>query len=85
MIREVIVPPTLRKKIKKLPEEIRKKFYWSAGMLLENESHPSLRHKKIQGVEGYWEFSLTMNYRCVYYREANNAVLLEIGKHEDVF
>ncbi len=54
-------------------------------MLLKHESHPSLRHKKIEGTEVYWEFSITMNYRGVYRRDEGKAFLVEVGKHEDVF
>lgn len=85
MIREVIIPQSLRKKIKKLPIQIRKKLYWCIDVLIEDEKHPSLRHKKIEGAVSHWEFSITMNYRGVYRREADKAFLLEIGKHEDVF
>jgi mRNA-degrading endonuclease YafQ of YafQ-DinJ toxin-antitoxin module len=85
MIEEIVIPYSLKKRIKKLPLEIRKKFYWSLNMLLNNETHPSLRNKKIEGTLNYWEFSITMNYRCIYRREKNKALILEIGKHEDVF
>ncbi len=52
---------------------------------MKNEKHPSLRHKKIQGTESYWELSLTMNYRVVYRRESGKAFLVGAGEHEDIF
>jgi len=85
MIKNIIVPTPLKKRLKKLPKEIREKFYWCVNMLLKNEIHPSLRNKKIKGTQNYWEFSITMNYRCVYRKEKDTIYLLAIGKHEDVF
>jgi len=54
-------------------------------MLLKDENHPSLRNKKIKGTQNYWEFSISMNYRCIYRKEKDTIYLLAIGKHEDVF
>jgi len=85
MIREIVIPLSVEKKIKKLPHEIRKKLYWCIDMLMKNEKHPSLRNKKIQGTELYWEFSVTMNYRAVYRRESEKGFLVGIGTHEDIF
>lgn len=85
MIKELVIPLSLRKRIKRLPYEVRKKFYWCIDTLIKDERHPSLRHKKIQGAGDYWEFSITMNYRVVYRKESDKAYILEIGKHEDVF
>lgn len=85
MIREIIIPFSLRKRIKKLPREIKNKLYWCIDILIKNENHPSLRHRKIEGTDIYWEFSITMNYRGVYRKEADKAFLVEVGKHEDIF
>ena len=81
----MIIPPSVEKSIKKFPAEVRKKLYWCIDMLIQNVSHPSLRHKKIAGTESYWEFSITMNYRAVYRKEEETAYLIAIGKHEDIF
>lgn len=85
MIKEIIIPYSLDKTIKKLPRQIRKKLYWCIDMLIKDESYPSLRHKKIQGTEEYWEFTVSMNYRGVYRKDGERALLVEVGKHEDVF
>ncbi|MEA3369449.1 MAG: type II toxin-antitoxin system mRNA interferase toxin, RelE/StbE family [Candidatus Ratteibacteria bacterium] len=88
MIKRIVIAEPLKKKLKRkkgVSKQIREKFYWCMDMLLENKNHPSLRNKKIEGVQDYWEFSVTMNYRCVYRREKDTAYLLELGKHEDVF
>lgn len=88
MIKEIVIAEPLLKKLKNkktFPGEIREKFTWCVDMLLQNEHHPSLRHKKIIGTENYWEFSITMNYRCVYRKENEIAYLLEMDKHDDIF
>ena len=85
MIKETIIPYSLKKRIKKLPSNIGNKFYWCLDMLLKNENYPSLRNKEVEGVSNYGEFSITLNYRCVYRKEENRVFLLEIGKHENVF
>ena len=85
MIRDIVIPKPIRKVLKKLPQEIKNKFYWSLEMLLKNERYPSLRHKKIEGTNTYWEFSITMNYRAVYRREGDKGFIVAIGKHEDIF
>jgi len=85
MIKEVVIPPFIRKKIRKFPQNIRKKFCDAIEMLMKNERYPSLRHKKIAGAEDFWEFSITMNYRGLYKRNGSKALLVRVGKHEDVF
>ncbi|MFH1540765.1 MAG: type II toxin-antitoxin system RelE/ParE family toxin [Elusimicrobiota bacterium] len=85
MIRQIIISPSVRKTIKKLPSEIRKKLYWCIDILIKNKTYPSLRHKKIAGTDIYWEFSITMNYRVVYRRESDMAFIVAVGKHEDIF
>lgn len=85
MIKEVIIPVSVSKTIRKFPKEIREKLYWSIDKLLEDPSYPSLRHKKISGTEFYWEFSITMNYRGVYRQEKDKGFLIAVGKHEDIF
>jgi len=85
VIKEIVIPNRLSKRIGKLPEPVREKLYWAIDMLIENERYPSLRHRKIEGTNTYWEFSITMNYRGVYRREANKGFLVEVGAHNHIF
>lgn len=88
MIRAVHIPEHLKKKLKsgkKYPRQVKEKFYWCVDMLFKNPHHPSLRHKPVRGTNNYWEFSITMNYRGVYRKENDEAFILAIAKHEDVF
>ncbi len=85
MIQEIVIPYSLQKTIKRLPYSIRKKLYWCIDMLMKDERHLSLRQKKLEGADGYWEFSITMNFRGVYRREGDKAFLIALEKLEDVF
>ena len=90
MIRKIHIPDSLKKKLrekkkKKLPRQVIDKFYWCLDQLLKNPKYPSLRHKPVQGTEDMWEFSITMNYRCIYRKRADEAFILLIAKYEDVF
>ena len=88
MIRKIHLPDSLKKKLKKkkgLSKEIKDKFYRCLDTLIKNPYHPALRHKPIKGTTDKWEFSITMNYRCVYRKEKDEAFILTIAKHEDTF
>jgi hypothetical protein len=46
--------------------------------------YPSLRVHKLRGVEGLWEFSVTMNYRVLFEIDGDYYVLLAVGPHQIV-
>jgi hypothetical protein len=54
-------------------------------MLIKNPQYPSLRNKTIKGTINTWEFSINKNYRCIHRKEKEEAYILAIIKHEDVF
>ena len=85
MIKEIVIPTWLQKKIHKLPLKVREKLYWAIDMLIKNERYPSLRHKKIEGTDIYWEFSITKNYRGAYRQEADKGFLVEVDTHNHIF
>lgn len=84
-IDRLVIPKPVEKKLRKLPQQIRKKFWDGLERLLENPAYPSLRNKPIRGSKHDWEFSITMNYRATYRIEGNALILTNVGKHEDVF
>jgi Plasmid stabilisation system protein. len=55
-----------KKDYQKLPPEIQERLAQKLRLLVQNPRHPSLRVHKIRGVEGLWEFSVTMNYRVIF-------------------
>jgi len=66
----------------RLPQDIRATTYEKLTILLENPSHPSLRVKKIKGVQGVWEMSITMTYRITFEVMEDTIYLRRIGTHD---
>ena len=85
MINEIVIPKSLQKKICKLPKQVREKLYRAIDMLIKDERYLSLRHRKIEGTDIYWEFSITMNYRGVYRQEGSKGFLVEVNTHNNIF
>ena len=68
----------------KLPLGIQQRVDQKLRFLLRDPRHPSLRVHKVRGVEGLWEFSVTMNYRAIFEIEGEYYVLLGVGPHRIV-
>lgn len=73
-----------KKDYKKLPTHIQQRVDQKLKFMLQDLRHPSLRVHKIQGVEGLWEFSVTMKYRVLFEIEGEFYVLLGVGPHKIV-
>jgi len=72
------------KDYKKLPLDIQQRLDRKLEFLLNDPSYPSLRVHKLRGVEGLWEFSVTMNYRVIFEVEDEYYLLLGAGPHDIV-
>lgn len=73
-----------KKDYQKLPPEIQRRVDQKLRLLVQDFRHPSLRVHKLRGVEGLWEFSVTMNYRVIFEIEGECLVLLAVGPHQIV-
>lgn len=52
----------------------------------KDDNHPSLRkHKLGGGLDGYWSISVNMKVRIVYFIENEEAWLVNIGTHDEVY
>lgn len=72
-----------KKHYKKLSDAEKKQTKKKLGFFIENPLHPSLRAKKIQGVEDIWESSVNMDIRIIWFYENNELILLlDIGHHD---
>ena len=71
-----------KKQYKSLPLEIRQAFNEKLPLFLIDMLHPSLRVKKIQGVENRWEGSVTMKYRFTFHFDDDTVVFRTIGTHD---
>lgn len=72
-----------KKQYKKLPKDIQNAFKEKLNLFLSDSLHPSLRIKKIQGVQNRWEGSVTMKYRFTFhYDDEKTVVFRTIGTHD---
>ena len=71
-----------KKQYRSLPKEIRDAFNEKLSLFLSDMLHPSLRVKKIQGVQNRWEGSITMKYRFTFHFEEDTVVFRTIGTHD---
>ncbi|MBW2208065.1 MAG: hypothetical protein JRG79_14235 [Deltaproteobacteria bacterium] len=71
-----------RKQYRALPREIRQAFKEKLELFLNDMRHPSLRVKKIQGIQNRWEGSITMKYRFTFHIDEDVVVLRTIGTHD---
>lgn len=72
-----------KKHYKKLSDIEKKQTKKKLKIFIENPTHPSLRTKKIQGVDDLWETSVNMDIRIIWFYENNELIfLLDIGHHD---
>ncbi|HKM42389.1 MAG TPA: cytotoxin [Limnochordia bacterium] len=72
-----------KKHYKKLHPNEKKQIRRKVGLLSEDPMHPSLRAKRIQGVDDLFECSVNMGIRIIWYYEGNQTIaLLDVGQHD---
>jgi mRNA-degrading endonuclease RelE of RelBE toxin-antitoxin system len=71
-----------KKQYKSLPHEIRQALNEKLTLFITDMLHPSLRIKKIQGVQNRWEGSITMKYRFTFHFDEDTVVFRTIGTHD---
>ena len=68
----------------RLPPDIRKKVKKALGLLAENPRHPSLRSKRLEGVENIYSARVDQNYRLTYERLPGDVLRLRaVGRHDE--
>lgn len=71
-----------QKQLKKLSCDEQKMVFKKVQLMSQNPFHPSLRTKKVQGIEGLFECSVNMDIRILWkYEDGNIILLLDIGHH----
>ena len=71
-----------KKQCRSLPQEVRQAFQEKLALFLADMLHPSLRVKKIKGVQNRWEGSVTMKYRFTFHYDEETVVFRTIGTHD---
>ena len=71
------------KHYKKMTPVEKKQIKSKVGILAENSLHPSLRTKRIQGMDKLFECSVNMDIRIIWYYEGDELImLLDVGHHD---
>ena len=65
-----------------LPQQLRQRVDKALGLLLENQRHPSLQVKKMEGYDNRWEGRVTLHYRLTFSMDGDTYVLLRVGTHD---
>ena len=77
------------KQFKQLDLKTLKQAQKSIELFVSDPSHPSLRYKKIQGTDSFYEISVNMSVRIIIEvtSEADDQIntLYVIGTHDEVF
>ncbi|ACM61615.1 hypothetical protein B0S90_0029 [Caldicellulosiruptor bescii] len=71
-----------KEKVNKLPPDAKKILKKKLELLLQNQYHPSLRTKKIQGTKDIFETSITMGIRLTWQYKEDGIILRNIGEHD---
>lgn len=77
------------KQFKQLDQKISKQAKKAIELFISDPTHPSLRYKKIQGTDNFYEISVNMSVRIIIEvtSDANDQIntLYIIGTHDDIF
>ncbi len=77
------------KQFKSLDQKTIKQATKTIDLFIKDPTHPSLRLKKVQGTENFFEVSVNMSIRIIIHISSDGNDQLNtfyiIGKHEDVF
>jgi len=73
---------TFDKSFSALPAKIQKRALDKLGLYENDQRHPSLRVKKLEGTPGIWEMSVSKDCRITFQREGNVVLLRNIGYHD---
>ena len=72
-----------QKHYNKLSADEKTQFRKKLDVFTDNPLHPSLRTKRIKGTDGFFEFSVNMDIRVIWFYEGDSLVaLVDIGHHD---
>ena len=79
----IIITHRFKQAYQKLPPQIQKKVKKALRFLDENLHHPSLRVRKIQGVENIYEGRIDRKYRFSFQMESDDVILRNVDNHDE--
>ncbi len=74
--------PFFARDFQNLPGDVQARAERAIRLLTENPQYPSLRSKKMRGVQSIWEASVALSYRMTDEVSGETLVLRRIGTHD---
>lgn len=74
--------PLFKRQYKRLPTNTQKKFTKQLKNLVKNYRYPSLRTRKMVGVD-WFEARIDIHYRFTFKIEKDSIILMTIGPHDE--
>lgn len=74
-----------KKSFKRLNKQEQMQFQNKMELFINNVLHPSLRTKKIKGIDNFYESSINMDIRIIWYFENEELIILVNIGHHDIF
>lgn len=73
------------KRLKSLTSQEQRMVFSKLKLLAQNPFYPSLRTKKVQGLDGVFEMSVNMDLRILWrYENGTIILLLDVGHHKEI-
>ena len=73
------------KSLKKMTAQEQKQIANKLNLLKQNPFHPSLRTKKVRGLDGVFEMSVNMDIRILWkYEGTIILILIDVGHHKEI-
>ena len=73
------------KDLKRLSQSEQRAVAAKLRLLVQNPFYPSLRTKKVQGIDDVFEMSVNMDIRILWrYENGMILLLLDVGHHQDI-
>jgi mRNA-degrading endonuclease RelE of RelBE toxin-antitoxin system len=79
----IVFTNRFKKAYQKLPSDIQQKVKKALRLLSENPRHPSLRVRKIQGVNNIYEGRVDQKYRFSFEFDGDDKILRNIDNHDE--
>ncbi|MBQ7097768.1 MAG: cytotoxin [Clostridia bacterium] len=74
------------KNLKSLTKQEQKLVANKLKLFIQNPFYPSLRTKKVQGIDNLFEMSVNMDIRILWkYEDGIIVLLLDVGHHNNIF
>lgn len=78
---QIVYAPRFKRELKKIPKNIRSRFYKQLEFLQSDLNHPSLRAKKYDRRHGVWQARVNGGYRFYFRFREERLELVSIIRH----